>query len=191
METAYKYEKLPLVDLSAPRVLSRRSRIGSDNPDEAFSQDIEDALRILKLADLEVNLCRENIIDAKEKYMVEIRPVSDTESSLDVFSMNLRQKGIRKPHYTRLLLFSDKLIFYSACCLPLQIIAASLDGKTVSGRILFTSHSEQEGGKLVYEFIGKGSEIMLDLRRGKSTKAQRIVFDLASFVAIEAISRKT
>lgn len=187
MGISYAYEKLPLVDLSAPRVLSRRNRAGNSNPDETISQDMEDALRILKLTDLEVNLCKENIVDAKEKYMIETEP-ENGETSSEVLNMNMRQKGVRKPHYARLLVFADRLVFHSACCLPLKIIAASLDGKPVSGRILFISYSEEEGGKLVYEFTGKGSEIMIDLKRGKSTRAQRLIFNLASLLAMKALS---
>jgi hypothetical protein len=185
MGISYEYEKLPLVDLSAPRVLSRRNRVRNGNPDETIFQDMEDALKILKLADLEVNLCKENIVDAKEKYMIETEPANGETTSE---ALKMRQKGVRKPHYARLVVFADRLVFHSACCLPLKIVAASLDGKPVSGRILFISYSEEKGGKLVYEFSGKGSEIMIDLKRGKSTRAQRLIFNLASLLAMKELS---
>ena len=62
------------------------------------------------------------------------------------------------------------MVFQAACCLPLRVIAASLDCNTVSGRVLYNTHSENEGGKLVYEIQGKGSELIIDVRRGDSTK---------------------
>ncbi len=60
--------------------------------------------------------------------------------------------------------------------MPLKVIAASLGGNAVSGRVLFNSHSEECGGKLVYEFDGKGTEMIIDLKRGESTRAQRLIF---------------
>ncbi len=78
----------------------------------------------------------------------------------------------------RLLIFQDKLVFQAACCLPLRIFAASLDGNVVSGRVLFNNHSEEDGGKLAYEFIdtSTGTEMIIDLKRGESSKAQRLFF---------------
>ena len=60
--------------------------------------------------------------------------------------------------------------------MPLRVIAANLDGDTISGKVLFSTHSDNEGGKLVYEFKGKGSELTIDVKRGDSTRAQRIIF---------------
>ena len=73
-------------------------------------------------------------------------------------------------------MLDNGLIFQAACCLPLKVIAASLDGEAVSGKILFNSHSEEMGGKLVYEFQGKGTELIVDIKRGESTRAQRLIF---------------
>ncbi len=84
--------------------------------------------------------------------------------------------GLRKPHYTRLFVLSDKMVFQAACCFPLRVIAANLDGNAVSGRALYNTHSENEGGKLVYEIQGNGSELTIDVRRGNSTRAQRLFF---------------
>jgi hypothetical protein len=60
----------------------------------------------------------------------------------------------------------------------LRVIAANLDGDTVSGRVLYSTHSDKEGGKLVYEFQGEGSELIIDVKRGDSTKAQRLIFKI-------------
>ncbi|MCP4254933.1 MAG: hypothetical protein GY775_16315, partial [Candidatus Scalindua sp.] len=59
-----------------------------------------------------------------------------------------------------------------------KVIAANLDGDTVSGKVLYSTHSDNEGGKLVYEFQGKGSELIMDVRRGDSTRAQRLRFKI-------------
>jgi len=88
----------------------------------------------------------------------------------------MHQGGLRKPHYTRLFASDNKMVFQAACCLPLRVIAASLDGDTVSGRVLYYTYSESEGGKLVYEFQGEGSKLIIDVRRGDSTRAQRLIF---------------
>jgi len=84
--------------------------------------------------------------------------------------------NMRKPHYTFLFASNNRMVFQAACCLPLKVIAASLDGDIVSGKVLYDSHSENEGGKLVYEFQGEGSELIIDVIRGESTKAQRLIF---------------
>ena len=170
------YEKLPLVDLTAPKVPSRRNRAENSATQESISQDAEDAKTILRYAGLEENLTPKSIIEANEKYMIETQPANPATSSSASSNIEMRQKGIRKPHYTRLLVFEQKLIFQAACCLPLKVIAASLDGETVSGKILFNSHSEECGGKLVYEFQGKGTEMIVDIKRGESTRAQRLIF---------------
>lgn len=170
------YEKLPLVDLTAPKVLSRRNRAGNIASNDTIAQDIDDAEMILKLAGLNVDLSPNDIIDAREKYMIETQLNNETAPSAQTADISMRQKGVRRPHYTRLLVFENGLVFQTACCLPLKVIAASLDGAPVSGRILFNSHSEECGGKLVYEFQGKGSEMIVDIKRGESTRAQRLIF---------------
>jgi len=170
------YEKLPLVDLTAPKVLSRRNRAENSATQENISQDAEDAKIILRYAGLEGNLTPKSIIEADEKYMIETQPANPATSSSASSNIEMRQKGVRKPHYTRLLVFGQKLIFQAACCLPLKVIAARLNGETVSGRVLFNSHSEECGGKLVYEFQGKGTEMIVDIKRGESTRAQRLIF---------------
>lgn len=171
------YEKLPLSNLTAPRVVSHRNRTGNSGSGENILQDAEDAAIILKSAGLDNNLSPENIIEAGEKYLVETQPGSTAKNPPDTLNIGMRQRGgIRRPHYTRLLVFDGSLIFQAACCLPLKVIAASLDGEPVSGRIIFHSHSEKEGGKLVYKFMGKGKELIIDLKRGESTRAQRLIF---------------
>ena len=170
------YEKLPLVDLTAPKANSHRSRTGDVPAKESIIQDAEDAEIILKLAGLKLNLPIKSIVSASEKYMVEMRPVDKKPYSSDTASVSMRQKGIRRPHYTRLLVVDNGLVLQAACCLSLKVIAASLDGGPVSGRILFYRYSDEGGGKLVYEFMGSGMEMILDLKRGESIRAQRLIF---------------
>ena len=170
------YEKLPMVDLTAPKVPSRRNRAKKSATQENISQDAEDAKIILRYAGLEGNLTPKSIIGADEKYMIETRPANTVTSSPTSPNIEMRQKGTRKPHYTRLLVLANGLIFQAACCLPLKVIAASLDGETVSGKILFNSYAEACGGKLVYEFQGSGTEMIVDIKRGESTRAQRLIF---------------
>ena len=174
--TNIPYEKLPLVDLTAPKVMSRRNRAENSATQESISQDAEDAKIILRYAGLEGNLTPKRIIDSNEKYMIEKQPANTATSSSASSNIEMRQKGVRIPHYTRLLVLDNGLIFQAACCLPLKVIAASLDEETVYGRILFNSHSEECGGKLVYEFQGKGTEMIVDIKRGESTRAQRLIF---------------
>lgn len=171
-----EYETLPFVDLHAPKACSSRNRTRTVASPDSVMQDLKDARTTLILAGLWVNLSLENIIGACEKYMIEMRP----DNARVPFSQNadtsIRQKGVRKPHYSHLLACDTTLVFQAACCLPLKIIAASLDGNSVSGRVLFASHSEEHGGKLVYQFQGKGTEMILDLQRGESLRAQRYIF---------------
>ncbi len=170
------YEKLPLVDFTAPRVISHRTRAGNISSNDTITQDFEDAEAILMLAGLNANISPADVINAREKYMIEMQPGNETTPS-QITDVSMRQRGLRKPHYTRLLVFDERLLFQAACCLPLKIIAASLDGAPVFGRVLFCSYSEESGGKLVYEFTERGAELVVDLKRGeKSTKAQRHIF---------------
>jgi hypothetical protein len=165
------YERLPLPDLTAPRAVSRRSR--SSQTDENRAIDLENARFILELIGIYGSVCLKNAFEAQEKYMVETQP-EGTPSAVP--GISLKQKGHRKPHYTHILAHNDNLVFQVACCLPLKIIAASLDGYPVSGRILFNTYSDEDGGKLVYEFTGDGREVVIDLKRGNSTRVQRLIF---------------
>ncbi|MBI2472226.1 MAG: hypothetical protein HYV59_13475 [Planctomycetes bacterium] len=174
--TNIPYEQLPLIDLSAPKVLSRRNRAENIPSESSILQDSEDAKTILAFAGFDGNSSPKSIMEATEKYMIETQPLNAPTRSSESPNIEMRQRGIRKPHYTRLLVFSQKLVFQAACCLPLKVIAASLDGNAVSGMVLFNSHSEESGGKLVYEFDGKGTEMIIDLKRGESTRAQRLIF---------------
>jgi hypothetical protein len=74
------------------------------------------------------------------------------------------------------LIFEKNLIFRAACCLPFKLIAAGINDNIVYGRTLYTIRSDENGGKLVYEFMGKGAEVIIDLKRGESTKLQRLIF---------------
>ncbi len=172
------YQVLPLVDLNAPKSLGRsNSRIRNNTSKETITQNLDDAEKVLKLAGLDVNSSIKTA-EAGEKYMIEMQ----TDNTINNSSKNtntsfgIGQKGLRKPHYTRLLVFDKKLFFQAACCLPLKVIAASLDGNTVSGKVLFDSHSDKDGGKLVYELLGTGPELIIDVQRGDRPRAQRIIF---------------
>ncbi|MCR4319658.1 MAG: hypothetical protein NUV74_04895 [Candidatus Brocadiaceae bacterium] len=174
--TNIPYEKLPMVDLTAPKVLSRRNRAENSATQENISQDAEDAKIILRYAGLEENLTPKSIIEANEKYMIGTQPANTATTPSESLNIDMRQKSVRKQHYTRLLVFDSGLVFQAACCLPLKVLAASLDGETVSGKILFNSYAEECGGKLVYEFQGSGTEMIVDIKRGESTRAQRLIF---------------
>ncbi len=162
------YENLPLVNPEFPKVESRRT--AKPPSDESIKQDNEDAEKILTHVDLGQHVKSEDRIDASEKYLV------DTMSGKS--SKPAGMGGLRKPHYTHLYVLDNKMVFQAACCLPLKVVAADLDGKTVSGKILYNTHSDSEGGKLIYEFQGAGSELTIDVRRGDSTRAQRLKFKI-------------
>ena len=168
------YEKLPIIDLNVIKVASRRKRSMTGTSEENIAQDTKDAETILNSTD--VKLSTGKMIEATEKYLVEKKSVNPVEDSSKSATMDMMQQGVRKPHYTRLLIFDTRLVLQVACCLPLKVIAASLGGKPVAGRVLFNSHTEKDGGKLVYEFQGKGTEMILDLKRGESPRAQRLIF---------------
>lgn len=170
------YKKLPLVDLTAPKVLSRRNRAENITSKENISRDTEDAGMILTFAGLDGSLTQKRIIEADEKYMIGTQLANTATTPSESLNIDMRQKSVRKQHYTRLLVFDSGLVFQAACCLPLKVIAASLDGEPVSGKILFNSYAEECGGKLVYEFQGSGTEMIVDVKRGESTKAQRLIF---------------
>ncbi len=162
------YEKLPLVDPEAPKVESRRT--AKPPSDESIKQDNEDTEKILTRVDMGQHVKSEDRIDASEKYLVDTMPGKSSKPA--------GMGGLRKPHYTHLYVLDNKIVFQAACCLPLKVIAANLDGKTVSGKILYNTHSDSEGGKLIYEFQGAGSELTIDVRRGDSTRAQRLRFKI-------------
>ncbi len=170
------YEKLPLIDLTVPKVLGRCNRRENSTLNETIAQNSEDAVKILKLAGVDVNKCTGNIIKPREMYMVETQPNDSVTHRSKGGSIGMMQKGTRKPHYTRLLTFENRFVFQAAFCLPLKIIAASFDGNAVTGRVLFCRHSKKDGGKLAYEFQGKGTEMIIDLGRGEGTRAQRLIF---------------
>ncbi len=166
------YEELPLVNPEAPKVESRRSRAGKTPSEESVKQDHEDAGNIIKHIDFGEQVKTEDKIEANEKYLIDTMPGKTSKAA------SMGQGGLRKPHYTRLFALDNKMLFQAACCLPLRVIAANLDGDTVSGKILYSTHSDKEGGKLVYEFQGEGSELIIDVKRGDSTRAQRLFFKI-------------
>ena len=171
------YEKLPLVDLNASKAESHRSRAGKVPTAESVEQDQKDAEGVMSITGLDKNVSLDNKIEAREKYMIETMPNESKSHTSKTQGMGMKV-NMRKPHYTFLLTSDDRMVFQAACCLPLKIIAASMDGNTVTGRVLYNIHSEDEGGKLVYEFQGEGSELIIDVRRGESTKAQRLIFKI-------------
>lgn len=169
------FEKVPLTNLAAPKVLSRRNRTENTPSADSIARTTKDADMILGFAGLDRNPHRD-IMSAEEKYMIETQPNTGEAQSARIRDMSTRQKGVQRPHYTRLFVYDNTLVFQTACCLPLKIVAASLDGNPVCGRILYNTYSEEGGGKLVYEFQGKGTEMIIDLIRGESTRAQRHIF---------------
>ncbi len=170
-------EKLPLVDLNASRAESHRSRAGKVPTEESVEQDQKDAEGIMSLTGLDKNVSLDNKIEAREKYMIETRPNESKSHTSKTPGMGMKV-NMRKPHYTFLFASDNKMVFQAACCLPLKVIAASLDREAVTGKVLYSTHTENEGGKLVYEFQGEGSELIIDVRRGESTKAQRLIFKI-------------
>ncbi len=164
------YEKLPLVDKNAPKVESRKSRVAKTPTAESIKQDNDDAEKIINYVDLEEPVRLVDKLEADEKYLIDTNPEGPSKAA------SMGKGGLRKPHYTRLFVLDNKMVFQAACCFPLRVIAASLDCKMVSGRVLYNTHSETEGGKLVYEIQGKGAELTIDVRRGDSTRAQRLFF---------------
>jgi len=171
------YEKLPLVDLSAPKAESHRSRAGKVPTEESIKQDQRDAEGVMSLTGLDKSVSLDNKIEAGEKYMIETMPNESKSHTSKSPGMGMKV-NMRKPHYTFLFAPENRMVFQAACCLPLKVVAASLDGDSVSGRALYCTHSEDEGGKLVYEFQGEGSELIIDVRRGESTKSQRLIFKI-------------
>lgn len=170
------YERLPLIDFNAPRALLNSSRMKRNPTDLSILQDVKDAEAVLTDAALNISLTSKNVVQSAEKYMVDTQPDKSNSDAASKRDASLRKRGGRKPHYSRILVFGNKLIFQAACCLPLKIIAATLDGEAVCGRALLDRHTEEAGGKLVYEFQRRGTEMALDLKRGASTRAQRIIF---------------
>jgi len=168
-------EKLPLVDLNAPKAESHRSRAGKAPTEESVEQDQKDAEGIMSLTGLDKSVSLDNKIEAGEKYMIRTMPNKSKSHTSKSPGIGMKV-NMRKPHYTFLFASNNRMVFQAACCLPLKVIAASLDGDIVSGKVLYDSHSENEGGKLVYEFQGEGSELIIDVIRGESTKAQRLIF---------------
>ncbi len=166
------YENLPLVNPEAPKVESRRSNEGKTPSAESIKQDLEDAVEIITNIDLGEPVKQEDRIEADEKYLIDTMPGENSKPA------SMGKGGSRKPHYTRLYAFGNNMVFQAACCMPLRVIAANLDGAAVSGKVLYSTHSDEKGGKLIYEFQGKGSELIIDVRRGDSTRAQRIIFKI-------------
>ncbi len=169
-DTNMSCEKLPLVNSEAPKVESRRK--AKPPSAESIKQDHEDAERIKAHVDFGEQVEFKDRIDANEKYLIETMPGESAKPA------SMGQGGLRKPHYTHLYTLNNKMVFQAACCLPLKVIAANLDGDTVSGKVLYSTHSDSEGGKLVYEFQGSGSELIIDVKRGDSTRAQRLIFKI-------------
>ncbi len=164
------YDRLPLIDKNAPMVESRMRKAAKTPTAESIKQDSEDAEKIIKHVNFEEHVSSIDKLEADEKYLIDTNPGVSSKAA------SMGNGGLRKPHYTRLFVLSNKMVFQAACCLPLKVIAASLDCNMTSGRVLYNSHSETEGGKLVYELQGKGSELIIDVRRGNSTRAQRLIF---------------
>jgi hypothetical protein len=165
-----------LVNLNAPKVESRRKRTAKTTTEESIKQDQEDAIKVMSLVALDDEVCLDDKIEPEEKYLIETMPDKAKTDSSKKADVGTSPRGSRRPHYTRLFASDNRMVFQAACCLPLTVIAASLDRDAVTGKVLYDSHSGNEGGKLVYEFQGKGSELIIDVKRGDSTRAQRLIF---------------
>lgn len=172
------YEELPLINLNATRVESRRKIAGKARTVESIKQDQEDAAKILSLAGLNGEVSLDVIVEPEEKYLIESMPDQANTYSSKKAGVDVSSGGSRKPHYTHLLALDNRMVFQAACCLPLKVIAASRDNEPVSGKVLYSAHSKNGGGKLVYEFQGKCSELIIDVKRGNSTRAQRLIFKI-------------
>lgn len=174
------YKELPLIDFSAQKVTSTRERKNTDKTPHDYALDRVDAMSVLHCANLLNDQYLKNAIQASEKHMIKTQPQHNNipQNTIPINANNNRPTDRKIPHYTHLIELKGHLIFQAACCLPLKIFAASLDGKTVSGKTLFNSHSDSGGGKLVYEFLGTGKELIVDLKRGESTNAQRLIFQI-------------
>jgi hypothetical protein len=168
------YEILPTIDCDVIKVESPKRREMTGTSEENREQDRLDAEAILLSAN--VNSCSRKVVEPTEKYLVEKIKKSTPVGLSKSTNLGMMQKGVRKPHYTRLLVFDNRLVLQVACCSPLKVVAATTDGNPVIGRTLFSNHSVDGGGKLVFELERKGTEIILDLKRGESVRAQRLVF---------------
>ena len=111
-----------------------------------------------------------SVHDPVEKVMMGEAPVARTGRSRPEGS------GSGKPHYSRLLVYGDKAVLAVGCCKPLTVLAAEIDGTPVQGTTILSEHSEEKGGKLLYEIKEKGNRLVVDLKRGESSRFQRVVF---------------
>ena len=173
-----------MITLNASKVESRRNKTCRIPTEESIKQDREDAEKIMSLAGLDDEVSLDDKIEPEEKHMIEAMPDDAKTHSSSKAGMSINQGGMRKPHYTRLFALDNRMVFQAACCLPLRVIAASLDCDTVSGRVLYSAHSEREGGKLVYEFRGEGSELIIDVKRVKAQR--RNALSLKIYLASES-----
>ncbi len=174
------YKELPLIDFSAQKVTSNRERKNTGKTPHDYALDRADAMSVLHCANLPNDQYLENAIQASEKHMIktQLQQNNTPQNTIPINANNNRPTDRKIPHYTHLIELKGHLIFQAACCLQLKIFAASLDGKSVSGKTLFNSHSDSGGGKLVYEFLGTGKELIVDLKRGESANAQRLIFQI-------------
>lgn len=88
--------------------------------------------------------------------------------------------GSGKPHYTRLMVYDDRTVLAVGCCKPLTVLQTCIDDRAVDGDIILSSHSEERGGKLLYELKPNGNRLVVDLRRGESARFQRLAFEISN-----------
>ncbi|MDH4101718.1 MAG: hypothetical protein OEV28_14230 [Nitrospirota bacterium] len=91
-------------------------------------------------------------------------------------SSGTKPEGSGKPHYSRLLVYEDRLVLAVGCCKPLSVINAEMDGVRISTKTTLVRHSEEKGGRLICEFDTRGKKLTVDLKRGESPRFQRLVF---------------
>lgn len=133
---------------------------------------LDDFTRLLDKAGLERP---DTVLEPVEKTMM--GGPSDTPAS-----SKTRPTGARggKPHYTRLLVYEDKLVLAVGCCKSLSIIAAYIDGQRIEGSPMVSCHSDESGGKLLYMFKTKGRRLIIDVKRGNGDRFQRLAFEISN-----------
>lgn len=172
------YQVLPICAPNVIKIKSHRKSRATAPSAEAVNLNREDAERTLRLAGLDYHLFPKVRFEAQNKFLIETAPNQSPSTSGRKGVTPANKKRVRKPHYAYLLQMNNRLLFQAACCKPLKIIAASLDGNAMSARTLYREHSKDGGGKLVVEIeiADSGHEVILDMQRAESSRVQRYIF---------------
>jgi len=172
------FQALPVCTTNVIKIESHRKSRAAAPSAEAVNLDREDAERTLRLAGLDYHLSPKARLEAQDKFLIETAPNQSPSISGRKGITPANKKRARKPHYAHLLQMNNRLFFQAACCKPLKIIAASLDGNAMSARTLHREHSKDGGGKLVVEIdiADSDHEVILDMQRAESSRVQRYIF---------------